>query len=54
MSPSPTTHSLSLVALVLGSAGLIGAVWSAAFAWRAARQLPNRNEDFVLTERGPL
>lgn len=53
MTPAPHA-SLSLLVLILGSAGVIGAVWSVAFARRAARQLPDRNEDFVLTERGTL
>ena len=42
MTPAPHA-SLSLLVLILGSAGVIGAVWSVAFARRAARQLPDRN-----------
>ena len=52
--PGGSTLGVSLLVLILGSAGVIGAVWSVAFARRAARQLPDRNEDFVLTERGTL
>ena len=49
---APSRSSLFL--WTIGSAGLVDTVWSVVQIWRAARQLPDRNEDFVLTEHALL
>lgn len=46
-------YASSLVFWLLGSATVVCAIGAAALARRAMRQIPDRNEDFVLTERGP-